>query len=322
MNKINKIFPILSFVLLLTMTGCLNDSEYMNNQIGTRKTADQNFVEIHLTTSNTTNFIARAYNVMNRDTTITQFVPVQLLNGPAASDVTVTFTKLTTSNSPLLDSLVNFVDTISGNLLPGYVIPDSTIFTIVNPGRKVIIPKGSTLGYIQVKINPTNFLGATWVVGFKLTGVSDSKYTIGSNVNTGFVKFGIKNQYDGLYEDKGYFIHPALGTSTFDYKGAGAVEFATTGSNSLEKSNAGDRAIATDVTITNQTMTVNGATVYKVTIAIPDYPGTNSGQTDTDDSGNPMNYYNPATKTFELWYWYNSGAHRKIRETLIYQGPR
>lgn len=311
-NIIFKFFPVLTITIALTMTSCLTDSAYDNNLIGINPSNNKNYVEVHLTSGDNSNAASRAFDSFNRDTTVTKLIPINLTSGAASSDVTITFQLLDTTNSVNVDTLVN---------KHGYVIPDLTKITILNTGNKVTIPAGSSTGYVSVKLNPSTLIGFNTIFGIKITAVSDSKYII-SNLNTGYVKILIKNKWDGLYEDKGYFIHPTLGTTTFDDLGANAVEFATIGANTVEKQNAGDRAIPTDVTITDQTMVANGATVNKVTIVVVGYEG-DSGQTDIDPStGSPMNYYNPETKTFELFYWYNSGAHRVIRETLIYQGPR
>ncbi|MDD4993658.1 MAG: DUF4361 domain-containing protein [Paludibacter sp.] len=310
MNKIiNKVFPIMTMAFVLTLTACLNDSDYADNLIGTKNTGNQNFVEVHLTSSDNTNTVSRAYDAVDADVTVDKLIPINLTSGPATKDVTITFELLDTLSSDVVKSYV---------LDDGLVIPDLTKITILNTSNKVTIPAGSSTGYISIKFNPKSLIGATTIFAVKITAISDSKYSI-SNMNIGYVKIGIKNQWDGLYEDKGYFIHPSLGKSTFDYSG---IEMATIGANTVEKTNAGDRAIVTDITITPETMVVDGVTVNKVTIALPAYPGANSGLTDVDDSGNKMNYYNPATKTFELFYWYNSAAHRVIRETLIYEESR
>ncbi|MEI8272356.1 MAG: DUF1735 domain-containing protein [Paludibacter sp.] len=196
MNKIiNKIFPILTLAFVLTMTACLNDSDYSNNLIGTKNTANQNFVEVHLTSADTTNAVSRAYDGFNRDTTI-NFIPVNLTSGPATSDVTVTFELLNATNAAMAKLIA-----------AGNAIPDPTKFIVLNTGNSVTIPAGSSTGYIKVKFNPSNF-GGFYSFGVKLTAVSDPKYTL-SNLVTGFVKFGIKNQYDGDYTLTGTLVDAA-----------------------------------------------------------------------------------------------------------------
>ena len=318
MNKIkNKLFPIITLALVATLSACLNDETPNNLTVGagTKGGVSQNFVEVHLTSGDNTNEVSRAYDAVDADVTVTKLIPINLTS-PATTDLTVTFQLMDTvkANNDTTDYRImkSFIEDA------GLVLPDLTKITILNANKKVIIPAGSSTGYVSIKFNPKSLIGQTTIFAVKISAISDSKYAI-SSLKKGFVKIGIKNQWDGLYEDKGYFIHPSLGTSTFDYSG---IEFATIGANVLEKSNAGDRAIPTDITITDQTMVVNGETVNKVTVFIPAY-ATAYGQTDIEEStGKTMNYYNPATKTFELYYWYNNAAHRKIRETLIYEGVR
>jgi hypothetical protein len=164
-------------------------------------------------------------------------------------------------------------------------------------------------------------LGVSYLYAIRIKTISDSKYSL-SNLSTGFVKFAIQNKYDGMYETKGYFIHPSLGKSTFDWSGPDGEPLQTIGATSVQMPWAGDRAIAVNLNVTTEMMTLpNGHEVNKVQVSIPSYPGA-FGQTAIDDLGNTMNYYDPATKTFELFYWYNNAAHRIIRETLIYEGPR
>ena len=288
----------------------MKDSDYDNGiSQSTHGNLDQNFVEIHLTTGSNNNIFSRSYDAMDKDTTVT-FVPVNITSGPVSQDLTITFDTLNTAKNAIVDSLVN---------KEGFLLAPVSKYTLVD-GLKVVIPKGQSTGYIKIKFNPTNFVGDMYVFGFELKSVSDSKYKL-SNLATGIIKFGIKNQYDGMYESKGYFIHPSLGKSTFDYTGAGAEPLSTIGATANEMPWAGDRAIAVDLTVTTDVVVVNGKNMFKVSIFIPAYSG-NSGQSDVDDTGNTMNYYNPETRTYELLYWYNKAAHRTIRETLIYEGPR
>jgi hypothetical protein len=298
--------------LAVTFTGCLNDSLYDNGTTqAVRNIGNDNFVEIHLTSSDNTNIVNLSFDNSDKDSAY-NFVPIHLTSANGAvEDVNVTFEVITsTTNNSILDSLVN----IEGNIIP------TSKYTIANANNTVTIPKGSYDGFIKLKFKPSDFLGFNSVLGFRIKSVSSSKYTI-SNLSTGYVTFGIKNQYDGKYKASGSFTHPSLGISTFNYSGSQAESLSTLSSNAVEKLLAGDRSIPVDITITSTTLVVNGKTVNRVSINIPSYPGAN-GQTDVDASGNAMNYYDPATKTFVLFYWYNNAAHRIIKETLTYQGPR
>lgn len=298
--------------LAVTFNGCLSDPLYNDGTTqSVRNIGNDNFVEIHLTSQDNTNIVNLSFDNSDKDSTY-NFVPIHLTSANGAvEDVSVTFDVLTsTTNDIIMDSLVN----IEGNIIP------TSKYSIANANNTVTIPKGSYDGFIKIKIKPSDFLGFNSVLGFKLKTVSGTTYKL-SNLSVGYVTFGIKNQYDGKYSAKGYFIHPSLGTSTFNYTGGLAESLSTLSANTVEKLQAGDRAIAVDITVTSVTEVVNGKTVYKVSINLPPYPGAN-GQVDIDPTGKTVNYYDPSTKTFELYYWYNNAAHRIIRETLTYQGPR
>jgi len=203
MNKIiNKIFPVMTLVLVLSLTACLNDSEYDSNKIGIKPGAN-NFVEVHLTSADNSNAVSRAYDQFNRDTTI-NLIPVNLTAGPATTDVTVTFQLLDATDAGMATYIA-----------AGNAIPDPTKFVVMNAGNKVTIPAGSSTGYVKVKFNPSNF-GGFYSFGVKLTAVSDPTYTL-SNLTTGYVKFGIKNAYDGDYTLTGTLVDAANAAITGAY---------------------------------------------------------------------------------------------------------
>ena len=288
MNKIYKIFPLLSFVFLLTMTGCLDDSEYANNKIGTQNNGNQNLVQVHLTSSNNSNIISYSLAALNADTTI-DFVPVHLTSGPAQSDILIDFTVISdTLKSTLLDSLVN---------VEGFQIPAATMYTIVNPNNKVTISKGSSTGYIKVKFNPTNFLGKNWIFVFKLTAVSDSKYTI-SNMDMGYVKLNIKNKFDKNYNCVGVFTHPVNGPRAIDEVKRLVTVNANT--NNIPVGDLGGAGYSVDISVdplTNDVTFANGSpAAIKPSAA--------------------RSYYEPSTGKFYLHYYYRGGSgNRVIDET-------
>ena len=206
MNKIiNKVFPIMTLALVLTLSACLNDSDYSNNWIGTKNNGNQNFVEVHLTSSDNTNTVSRSYDSFNRDTTI-NLIPVNLTSGPATSDVTVSFKVITDTIGYKTDSAkINLKRLID----KGFALPDLTKFVVQNTGSQVVIPAGSQTGYIKVKFNPFNF-GGFYAFVIKLTAVAGDggKWNL-SNLTNGYVKFGIKNKYDGWYTATGTLVDAA-----------------------------------------------------------------------------------------------------------------
>jgi len=284
MNKIYKIFPILSLAVLLMMTGCFNDSEYLNNEIGTRNTGNQNFVQVHLTTSNTSNIISHSYASVSSDTTI-DMVPVHLTSGPAPADMTVDFSYITdTTKSTLVDSLVN---------KNGFAIPAASMFAILNPNSKVVIAKGTSTGYIRIKFKPIDFVGQNWILAFQLTAVSDPKYTI-SNLDKGFVKINIKNKYDKVYNCVGVFTHPTAGPRPIDEQ----KRLVTVGANS-NTTTVGD--LGADYTVVITIDPVTNDVTYSDSSPYVILP-----------SQTQRSYYEPSTGKFYLHYYYVGGTGNRV----------
>ncbi|MDR3653788.1 MAG: hypothetical protein P4L34_12575 [Paludibacter sp.] len=326
---IYKIFPILTLAFALSMTACLTDSEYDNNQIGINPTNNKNYVEVHITSDNNTNIISRAYPTIGRDTTITKFIAINLTSGAATSDVTITYKDLNmTTGDPeysyVVDSLVNVL---------GFALADATKMTDLNNG-KVVISKGSSTGYIAVKLNPNNLIGSSYVFGIRITAVSDSKYTI-SNLTDGVVKFGAANMYDGQYINSGSMIDYANAAFTGAYPLT--VNLVTQSANSVGyydvkvwgdyfhafmngSSYSGYGTFAPVFTF-NADNTVQSVTNYYGQAV----PPANGRTAQLDPSG--INKFDPITKTLYVSYWMNQPAvitpHRThFVEVFTYVGPR
>lgn len=323
MNKlIYKIFPILTLAFALSLTACLTDSEYDNNQVGINPSNNTNYVEVHITSNDNTNIISRAYPVIGRDTTITKFIAINLTSGVATSDVTISYVKLDTLNSMVVDSLVN---------INGFILADGTKFTDLNQG-KVVIKKGQSTGYIAVKLNPNNLIGSSYVLGIRITAVSDKKYTI-SNLTDGVVKFGAANTWDGEYVVSGTFVdyaHPeftgnypmhvnlvtqsAVANAMFDlYIGDFAHSFLNNGGGSYYGK------FAPIFTFDPSTNAVVSVTNYY------GQPASNGRSAELDPSG--INKFDPATGTIRVSYWMNQPSvitpHRThFVEVFTYLGPR
>lgn len=338
MNKIiNKVFPIITLALILTLSACLNDSDYDNNLIGTKNNGNQNFVEVHLTSDNMSNTVSRTYDSFNRDTTI-DLVPVRLTSGPATSDVTVTFKLLQkgslVDNTPSIvapkDSLVKYklVTAPMDSLIKyGYPVCDSTKFVVQNTSHQVVIPAGQQTAYIKVKFNPINF-GGFYSFGVILTGVSGDggKWSL-SNLTTGLVKFGIKNQYDANYLTNGYRIRPGNATELVTNEVRNLTTISATAVQDPKFGNYSNYYV--NVEVTTQTMTVGGTTCYKVIATPVDKVGVIKGGMYTTWTGDPLslpappanpteiNYYNPVTKTFVLNCYYTSAVNRIMYEVLV-----
>ena len=315
MNKIiNKIFPVLTLAIALSMTACLTDSEYDNNQVGI-KPGNNNFVEVHLTSTDTTNTINQAYDLFNSDTTIVKFIPVNL-TAVASHDVTVTFQVLDRTTSVNIDTLVS---------LHGYTLTDPSKFVVQNTNNQVVIPAGTHTGYIKVKFNPSNMALLHNIFGVKLTAVSDPKYTL-SNLVKGYIVFGIKNSYDADYHCIGYRIRPGNATEPVD-----AVEhFNTVNATTCIKVGFGNyTAYSIKIEVTTNPIVVGGVTCFKVNATPVNTTGASVGDMFTTFTGDPLtppnppanpteiNYYNPITKTFVLNCYYISGAGNRIMYEVL-----
>ena len=302
MNKIFiNIFPIATLAFVLTLTACLNDSEYDNNWIGTKNNGNQNFVEVHLTSADNSNFLAFSYNSMDKDTTVSKLIPINLTSGPAASDVSVTFQLLDTLKSTLVDSLVN---------IDGLVLPDLNKIKILNSDNKVIIPKGSSTGYVQVKFNPKNLIGPTTIFAIQITAISDPKYTI-SNLSKGYAEIGIKNQWDGIYLLKGKTLRAGDAAKTGSvppYK----MPLITAGASSVKFAKLQQWADGSGVGIDYPVLTIDASN--KVTIVSSAGAINNPGYQST---------YNPTKREFYISFTWGAGPSSRLgTDTLTYVGPR
>jgi hypothetical protein len=330
MNKIfYKIFPVLTLAFALSMTACLTDSEYDNNNIGINPTNNKNYVEVHITSNDNTNIISRAFPLIGRDTTVTKFIAFNLTSGPATSDVTISYVYLGTDTtktnySYVVDSLVN---------IKGLVIGDATKITDLNQG-KVVIPKGQSTGYIAVKLNANNLIGYTFLFGVRITAVSDKKYTI-SNLTDGIAKFGPANTYDGEYTVDGTFVDAAHPEFTGSYPMDVNLETQSLTTNVMRdlKVNGG--------TIGHGFINAGSGSYYgsfspvfefdpvtNKVISVTNYygqPASNGRSAELDPSG--INTYDPDTKTIKVSYWMNQPSvitpHRThFVEVFTYLGPR
>ncbi len=274
---------LLAFVF--SFTACLKDQEYNDGSIqSTRATgAVIKPIEIKLTAASQTNVLSLAFDNSSQDTTI-QLIPVNLATADAApADIQVTLTQN--------DQIVTDYNTANG---VSYVVP--TLFTIVNAGGVVTIPKGSHTGYLQIKFKPSDFLGTTYALGFSITSVAGTGYTVSGNLQNGMVIINIKNQYDGNYHVSGTRIHPVLGPFPFSYD----ADMGTTSATSIDGNVLADLQSDLNITI-NPDNTVSLSSSAQTIFLSP----------------GGVNKYDPVTKTFTLSYYYNAAAPRIITETLV-----
>jgi len=283
---------LLSVLLILYVftTGCLKDDDFDNGAIqSVHNNGDLvKPIEIKLTAANASNFFVLAVDNSDNDTTV-DLVPINLATSESApQDLHVSVS--------LDDALVDAYNAENGT---AYAIPPSTMFTILN--SEVIIPKGSHTGYVQIKFKPSDFIGADWALGFKIASIQESGYTISGNLSTGTTVIAIKNQYDGLYDAEGYFLHPVF---FGDYSSEWTC--ATSGPNS----------------VTFQLNTTIPFTAYlTLTVNADNSVDISSDDVVLDPYDPAKNYYTPGDRTFHLDFGY-SGGTRHLTGTATYKGPR
>jgi hypothetical protein len=142
--------------------------------------------------------------------------------------------------------------------------------------------------------------------------LSDKTGDFTAETPIGSVMSGTGTTYEGEYSSVGHREHPTAGIIPFNT----ILPIYEINSNTVHKNQTGDfPGYGLDITLTGETMEVGGVTVYKCDLQITGMPDpSDMGVYDTFE-GAPMNYYNPTTKVFELYYFYNIAAPRKIRET-------
>lgn len=255
----------------------------------------------------------------------------QLVLQPVAGDVNYEFlVNIATDALPTEDITVTFkldpaaVTTYNTDYKKAFkAFPNVEILT-----KTLVIAKGTRNGYAKAKVWGAdkldacdNFIAAISIESAKTASGVD--IPVAGNMKSYLLSLPISNPYAGDYNFVGYRIHPSLGIFT-----ANEVETLTTiDCKTVRKDQMGDYPYIADIEITSATMVVNGATVYKVKVTTPDIATADFGMYETYTGSTTtapappsadVNYYNPATKTFVLNYYYlSSGAARKIYEILV-----
>ena len=297
----------MSSLLIITTTGCLKDDAFDNGSIQSTHNTGALIkpIEIKLAANNAGNFFVLGVDNSTSDTTV-DLVPLNLATADAApGDIHVTV--------ELDAALVNDYDTINA---AGYMIPPSNMFTIVNP--EVIIPKGSHTGYLQIKFKPSDFLGGSWALGFKIASIKEAGYSISGNLSTGIAAIVVKNQYDGTYLSTGYVYHPSAPRSLDEIK-----ELTTVSANAVA-CGFGDLGGAGYVALLTVDPVTNKVTISDYSTGIP-IVGFDSGLPDSNPGYTPQwsgsskcnNTYDPATKTFYIRMGYLGSTGWRISEEIL-----
>lgn len=222
---------ILTLVFSVAFTGCLKDSYFDEGQTQSFMGSTTQVISLGINVQSANNFTSYAYNNTFSDTTV-DFLPVEL-GGPnsAGQDIQVTID----TSTAVLDSLNNHLD---ANGDPDPIGPGDLTFpdgiTILN--NVVTIPKGSRIGWLQIKFTPHTYIGQDVALGFVIKSVTPAGYTISSNLGSGAIAIVIKNKYDGKYTltqySKGWGAYSGGIADDQTFTWPGAVIYATTGTGS------------------------------------------------------------------------------------------
>jgi len=307
--KNGKYFIVLAIIVSAAFASCLKDDAYDNHEIqSVHPDGPQTAVYMGLTATSNNNHLQLAFEKSDADTTF-DAVPVQIGGEPASQDIQVTL-----NYNPALLGSYNADNGTTHEEAP------TDLYTVLNPGDStggyiVTIPKGSNVGYLQLKLKPNDFLGFDYALGLQITSVS-SGYLISTNFNTGILAIGVKNEWDGIYSYSGYSFRAGDASLTGNFsgkemplitKGATSVGFAT-----LPLWGDGNSGISIGNPLL--TLDLNSGPPYPVTITsdggASNLPGYNSR-------------YDPDTKTFYIAYTWGAGpSARSSTDTLTYLRPR
>lgn len=305
MKLYSKIFSLVASAVFFA--GCLKDKDYDDGKIQSlRSQGDQKVVSIGLTATSTDNHLVLVFDNVDKDTTL-ELVPIQLPSR-AEQDVNVSVTL-----NPALIGSYNEANGTVHDVAPG------NLYTILNPadssGYVVTIPKGSYTGYLSIKLNPRSFLGNDYAIGFQVAKVP-AGYLISSNLGSGIVAVAIKNDWDGVYNYKGYSLRAGDATLTGNFSGK-EMSLVTAGATSVSFAKL---AVWGDG---NSQIGIGNPVLQIDNTGNPPYPVTITSSGGAKNAPGYDSRYDPDTKTFYISFTWGAGpAARLSTDTLTYVRPR
>lgn len=310
-----KKFSLIALASLpLLMVSCLKDKKIDDKEYGIDGITDVKIIELHTPTNHLNSY---ALDFVDRDTTF-DIIEVRLAaNEPATEDINV---QLTLANS---SGIIGAYNDDNGTHFAEF---PANLYSLLDPGLNVTIPKGSRSAFVKIGLNPFDFdPSSTYALGFKIASVTQKGYTISGNFGEGLTSFGAKNKYDGRYKAKGYGF---LGGNTtapylFSVDCDWELDVITTGESS--------------VYMNAQPLFRGGAIIYfsnvfpkfifnpttnKVTGMANDAPGNGISFQFPVDGGTYDSRYDPSSKTIYVRFGLNNSATWRVVDTLTYCGPR
>lgn len=306
-------------VFSVILTGCLKDNEYNNGSIQSTNGKNIPVIGLAANVSSTTNFALVAYDNGNNDTTV-DLLPVSVGgSSPASTDLHVTLEQV--------DQLVQNYNDSNGT---EYTPPPAGSFTT---SGVAVIPRGSYIGYLQIKFKPSDFIGQPYALGFKIKSIQEPGYAISGNLDTAVCAIVIKNKYDGSYTMRmgltGWGAYGISDGPSYDWPtkvgisstGGNTVIFATQEGQGLEPGFTPGGGVTVFGAATPQfAFDLSTNKVTAITNLTPD--SRNRGFALNPSAGD--SHYDPATKSIYLYYTMSQTGRPSmaISDTLKYVGPR
>lgn len=218
--EMNKRYLTLTALLAFLLSSCLKDEGFEDGKYATigENVEGQRFISIPLG--------AKASNSVGVESkqgaqSVNLFAVSYDYTDPAASDISVTLQ----ANNALVTAADPNAIALPANV---YTLPSAT--AVIKAGKRVSDPFAISLN--TATLDPNKLYG----IGFSITGVSDPSIKIPANLKNVVFLFTIKNKYDGVYQYKATYSHPAdrdpawtRTQFTYPYD----VELRTTGPNSV-----------------------------------------------------------------------------------------
>ncbi|HTQ28366.1 MAG TPA: DUF1735 domain-containing protein [Puia sp.] len=305
--KSYSIKSVAALLLLLSvgLAGCLKDTAYDDRSIqAIMPSGSQQFIQLGLTATDASNFLFLPLGAASDNDTTLNLVPVELTSAsPAPEDIAVT-----------LSADQSVLDDYNASHNTSYTLIPTSKYSVVNPGAKVIIRKGSNRGFLQVKFKSADFLVGDWAFAFSISAVDKANYPIAGNFRKGVVGLGVNNQWDGKYSLKGYVLRAGDAVLSGNFSGF-EMDLVTAGSNAVVFAELQPWANGSGVGIGFPLLTIDNSA--------------NPNPVAVSSSGGAVNApgydcrYDPATKTFYISFTWGAGpAARLATDTLTYIGSR
>lgn len=287
-----RIYFLAMAALSLSMTGCLKDEGFDNNETGLKTNNNDRFVAVMNA------YETRGINIQAVFTTPAEeqlpFFTLSLTGPVYDKDVQVTL-----AATPSIVTAHNAENQTEYEVLPAAAYALNTTVTI--PAGQSYVEVSITLK--KAAMDPTK----SYALGLQIASVSDPNIKLPATSKQALLGILLRNIYDGDYLATGHFEHPTAPRDFDDLE----VNLATIGATSVSK-DLGDLGSGTKINITvnaNNTVTISPGAGASGTIA-------SVGNMSGDAVYN--NTYDPATHTFWLKYGYPlPGPTRIITEKVV-----